>query len=190
MRKKKLQWANEKIAFSDIRAWGLKMQQQQPLFKFEYYISAIMTKLKIPQRYEAFVERCLILKEPPEWFPIERNMPRPELSYDLNTGRKRLFIETFADTKIKDFRSKLFRLEFKKLRAKLYDYGTIKQLGIPNLEMYETIYRWHSREGKGYKEIQRLLKRKFNRDMSEIDIGTCLTRYKKHIGIRTPKMQK
>lgn len=188
MERKKVLWAKSKIHFSEIEKYGIKTQLLEPLFKFEYDINAIMTKLRIPQRYEAFVEHCLVLKEPPKWFPIDRDMPRPELSYDPNAGRKRLFIEVFADTKMKDFKNIFFKIQLEKLQKKLYDYGTIKQLGSRYLEIYSKIYDWHFKEGKSYKEIKETVKEKLGYSIKYAeDVGTHLKRFKKYIGIGTGK---
>lgn len=189
--KKKLQWAKDKIHFSQIEAWGLKMQLKQPLFKFEYDIEQIMSALKIPNCYQTFVEQSLVLKEMSNLFPVDRDLPRPEFSFDPNTGRKRLFIEVFSDTKIKDFKDKWFQAELKKLQKKVYDYGTIKQLGFPNFEIYEKMYDWHFKEKKSYKEIRKLAKQELGYIIkSNEDVGKDLNRYKKAIGIGTRKKQK
>lgn len=184
-------WARGKIHFSEIKVCSFNTQLLQPLFKFEYDINAIMTKLKIPQRYEAFVEHCLVLKEPPKWFPVGKGVPRPALSYDPNTGRKRLFIEVFGDTKIKDFKDGFFRAELERLQEKLYDYGTIKQLGSRNLEIDSKIFDWHFKEKKTYKEIKELAAKELRYPIKYTeDVGTHLKRFKKLIGVRARKKQK
>lgn len=152
---KKKQWANNKIMFDDIDYYGLKMKLKEPMFRFDFDIDRIMTWLGIPERYEAFVEGALVLRTPPDYFMIDRPMPKPFLRTDPNTGRKKLFIETYGDTKLEDFRSPVFIRHFKKLQTKVYDYGIIKKLGVPNFDIWKQLAEWRG-QGKSYSEIHEL----------------------------------
>ncbi|OHA70281.1 MAG: hypothetical protein A3F15_01955 [Candidatus Wildermuthbacteria bacterium RIFCSPHIGHO2_12_FULL_40_12] len=150
-----------------------------PSNKFEYDIETIISALGLPERYAYFVERSLVMKEPPEFFPLDRPLPRPFIKRDPNTGRKKLFIEIYGDTKLSDFGSKLFAYNFKRLQPKVYDYGTIKKLGVSNFDIWEQLAKWRS-EGKSYKEIRTLAQEKLNYFIKyDEQVKTYLNRYKK-----------
>ena len=155
MRKLKLEYGRGKILHDDIDEYGWKMRLSEPLFRFEWDIDLVITKLGIPERYAAFVEGALTMKSPPDYFMIDRPLPKPFLRTDPNTGRKKLLIETYGDTKLEDFRSKVFAHHFKKLQPKAYDYGTIKKLGVSKFDIWEQLAKWRG-ERKSYKEIREL----------------------------------
>jgi len=191
LQNKKIRWAEGKVDRSKMEEHEFKIEWQKPLFKFEYAINAIMTNLKIPERYKAFVEFSLVLKEVPKWQPIDRGLPRPRLTYDPNSRRHRLFIEAYGDTKAEDFTEGFFISEFYRHQRRLYDYGTIKQLGAKNLEIYGKMYDWHFRGRKTYKEVRELAKKEFGfNTKSDENVGTLLNRYKKLLGLYTRKSLK
>lgn len=182
MQKKKYQWAGDKITMADVEGYGFKMQLEKPLFKFNYDIEVIMSALSLPERYKYFVERSLVLKSTPDPFPLDRPLPRPHLITDPNTGRKKLFIETYGDTKLSDFKSRIFAYHFGRLQPKVYDYGTIKKLGIPNFDIWQQLAKWRE-EGKTYREIIGLAEKELGYSIKyEEDVKTYIKRYKKLVG--------
>jgi hypothetical protein len=142
-----------------------------------------MTELGISEFYEPLVIDALTMKNVPKFFPLSLESPRFELANDMETGRKKLLIEVFSYTKQKDFNKEEFLENLKKHQAKLHDFGSIKQVGSPNLDIAEQIVNLHFEEGKSYKELKKLFP-------TVKDIGTVIKRYKKRMGIRTRKRQK
>ena len=182
MGKKRRQWANGKISFSDIEDFGHKMAVSNPLYKFDYDVETIMTFLHIPERYKRFVEMSLVIKSPPDFYPTDRPMPRPLLHTDPNTGRKELLIQTYGDTKLEDFRSRYFAYQFKRLQPKVYDYGTIKKLGVPNFDIWKQLSDWRD-GGKTHSEIRELAKSQLGYFIRyDEDVKTYIKRYKRLIG--------
>ncbi|MES2224285.1 MAG: hypothetical protein V4469_05145 [Patescibacteria group bacterium] len=188
---KRILWAKGKILMSDIDRYDFEVSLKNPSFKFEYDIENIMTRLAIPTYYEAFVHDTLVLKGQPKHFPVSKDTPKLDLSTDPNTGRKRLFVEVFSDTNIEDFKSALFKLNLEDYQEKLYDYGTIRQVGPENIDMWSQIYDWHFKDKKTYKAIKLLALEKFKKKFLTLeDIGTGLKRYKELLGIGTAKKRK
>lgn len=182
MKRKKQQWADDKIPYSEIDAYGLKIQRANPVWKFDDDIETVMTILRIPERYKAFIEGALILKIPPDYFMISKHLPKPFLHTDPNTGRRKLLIETCGDTKLEDFRSPVFIHHFKKLQPKVYDYGTIKKLGVPNFDIWKQLSDWRD-EGKPYSEIRELSNNQLGYCIKhDEDVKTYVKRYKRSVG--------
>lgn len=182
LRKKKLGWVNGKASLPEIEHYEFEMSKRVPDFKFDYDIQSIMTELKIPQYFELLVHDRLVYKECPEGYPLEKDLPKLDFSYDPNTRRKRLFVEIFADTKIKDFSEAVFQMKLKESQEKLYDYGTITQLGTKNTQQVDEIYRMHHIEGKSVKQIQN--------ELGVRNVATILKRYKRKLALGTRKKQK
>jgi hypothetical protein len=148
---KKIDWAKGKILHLQLEKYEQKTQH--PLVKFGADIYDIMTRLGIPERYEHFVELSLVLNKSPEFTMIDR--PLPKLHLITERGRRKIYVEIYGDTKLEDFRSKVFTHEFKKLQSEVYDYGTIKKIGVPSLDFWEQLHKWKL-EGKSHKEIYEL----------------------------------
>lgn len=137
--KMRLKVARGKAAPSDLAYLARSVELTVPLSKYESDLDRLVEVLELPPYWRHFVEQC-VLYSAPEIHPVVRPSPEAKLDWDSHRQSNVLRITNiFADTPLKDFRSRKFVRQYQTLVKKLPRYKVTQARRKKNFDTYKSI---------------------------------------------------
>lgn len=134
----RLKEAKGQVSRSDLLVFAWSIEQTVPLYKYQSDINDVLRREDLPAYWKGFVEKCLLFANP-EIHPVVRPEPKARARWSNDLQGNVLEIENiFADTPVKDFRSKRFVRDYLILVQKLPGYWLTQTRAKKNFEKYQT----------------------------------------------------